>query len=184
MKKSLNFTVNIKFVYYIFTPPPHVYCFTSLLNPFCPFHPFIISAHVFPSITIPFHPFHPLSSLPIPFILSNSFPLPLMTHPFQSFPILSYLYFPSVLSLTLSNFFSLLPVPFRSFYPFHPFPSLSVPSIPSIPSCSVIVIPSHPPAELRDRRVMRSSRIKGNVHFACEGDRCMTTCGQWQHLSG
>ena len=139
-------------------------------------------AHIFPSVTIPFHPFHPLSSLPFPSILSNSFPLPLVTHPLKSFPIPSYISY-TFPSLTLSNFFPIgryfpsLSVTSRSFYPFHPFPFHPCHPFPSHP------IPSHPAAELWDWRVMSPSRVKRNVCFAGAGDGGMTTCGRW-HLSG
>ena len=111
-----------------------------------PYHPIpslpilYIPSHSFPSLSslhhpcsyfpihhYPFPPLYLLSSLPVPSILSNSFPLPLVIHSFKSFPIPSYISHPFP-SLTLSNFFSILPVRFRHIPFLLSRPSLPVPS--------------------------------------------------------
>ena len=115
-------------------PFPSLLYLVIYSHPFPSFTPF--SLHSVPSISLhhpcpycpirhhPFHHLHPYHPH-VPSILSNSFPLFLVTHPFKSFPSPSYISHRSHLLLFLisSRYLMSLSIPSRFFYPFHPFPS-------------------------------------------------------------
>ena len=99
--------------------PSHSFPSLPSLHHPCPYFP--IRHHPFPllpSLIIPPRPFYfsPFQLFPTP---SRDSSLQILSHPFPS--------------LTLSHFFSILPVPFRFFYPLHPFPSRPCHPIPSLP---------------------------------------------------